>query len=790
MALREDATNKLKALETENFANYVAFLCQELANAALPGHVRMSAGLMIKNSLSSRDVLRQAEMSSKWLNVDANFRNQIKQAVLISLTTSDTQTASTVAQLIAAIASIELPQGQWRELIRILLEQITTTESDNIKQACLTTVGYICEAMDPNVLEGQSDAILTAVAHGARKEEPNVNVRRTAIKALLNSLEFVDSNFEKEASHCFATLSVLIVCEATQSEDSDLQVAAFECLVKIMCLYYDKMIHYMGKALYGLTMLGMRHDNPKVVLQAVEFWSSVAEIEYDLPAQRQDAQDAGEPLPSFHDFCTAAIPQIVPILLWLMTKKEEDEDEDEWNAVPMFLNLMNDPVIQVKDAASWTISRISQQLVNHVTPQDFPKLISAVLAGLNDNPRVATNCAWCIINLAEQTAPAGDTQHPPTSALTPYFDGMITALSQTGERSSQDPHLRASVYEAISILVQFSANDCFPSIHTLTTAVLSRLNETAGQVNQLVGSDDRRTHFEYQANLCSVLTSIIRRVDVLIKPFADSIMQTVLTVASTASKSSTVMEDVFMVVSAIANNVDTDFNRYVDAVVPFLCSALENAEEYQLCVIAIGLVGDMCRAINDQILPYCEQIMTRIAALLMNPEAHQTIKPACLSAMGDMALAIGGQFEIYLGGAMGCIQNLSTAMTYMPTSTAEQTDFLDELREGIAEAYVGILQGLKAGDKSLLLQQYAHQIFMFLETCCVEQDRPESLTRSVFGLLGDLAEVLPVGPSRQFFAQEWISESLKAVKTDRKVTTSTREVCRWAREMVRRQTSQ
>lgn len=43
-----------------------------------------------------------------------------------------------------------------------------------------------------------------------------------------------------------------VVCEATQSPSSDVQVAAFECLVKIMHLYYDWMKFYMERALFGV----------------------------------------------------------------------------------------------------------------------------------------------------------------------------------------------------------------------------------------------------------------------------------------------------------------------------------------------------------------------------------------------------------------------------------------------------------------------------------------------------------------------------------------------------------
>ena len=44
----------------------------------------------------------------------------------------------------------------------------------------------------------KSNEILTAVIHGARKEEPSPDVQQAAISALYNSLEFVRDNFERE----------------------------------------------------------------------------------------------------------------------------------------------------------------------------------------------------------------------------------------------------------------------------------------------------------------------------------------------------------------------------------------------------------------------------------------------------------------------------------------------------------------------------------------------------------------------------------------------------------------
>ncbi len=45
-----------------------------------------------------------------------------------------------------------------------------------------------------------------------------------------------------------------VVCEATQSSAVPVQVGAFECLVRIMSLYYEFMELYMERALFGVSL--------------------------------------------------------------------------------------------------------------------------------------------------------------------------------------------------------------------------------------------------------------------------------------------------------------------------------------------------------------------------------------------------------------------------------------------------------------------------------------------------------------------------------------------------------
>ena len=50
-----------------------------------------------------------------------------------------------------------------------------------------------------------------------------------------------------------------VVCETTQSKDSQIRVAALQCLVKIMSLYYEFMHTYMAQALFPVSILLVDH---------------------------------------------------------------------------------------------------------------------------------------------------------------------------------------------------------------------------------------------------------------------------------------------------------------------------------------------------------------------------------------------------------------------------------------------------------------------------------------------------------------------------------------------------
>ncbi|KAF9983708.1 karyopherin beta [Mortierella antarctica] len=843
--IREAATTQLETAASEDFKQYVVMLCQELSNEQ--SQARVAAGLALKNALTARETERRKEMSARWMSIDDSTRDQIKTLVLTTLGTAELRAGVVTAQVVAAIAAIELPLGQWEDVIRLMLHSLQTTENTNLKQCTLQAIGFVCESIDRDVLTAQANSILTAVVQGARKDEPSEAVRLAAISALYNSLEFVEENFKREGERNYI---MQVVCEATQSQDVQVQISAFECLVRIMQLYYEWMPFYMQKALFGLTVQGMKHENERVALQAVEFWSTVCEEEIDLEQMRLNAQDEGvEPVSANYNFSKAALTETLPTLLLLMAKQEEDDDEDDWNlsmaagtclsltaqcvgdaivgpviqfvqanirhsewqyreasvmafgsildgptpellqppvtqALPFLIDMMNDPVVKVKDTTAWTLGRVCQTVPECIKPDvHLRPLIEALVRGLDDSNRIISNCCLSLMHLAEGLE-AEMGPDAPTCFMSPYFEGVVTALMRITERSTNEGFSRTSAYEAISNMIKFSAKDVFPSISVLSSSILDRLEQSINVQNQIVGVDERNSHSELQSNITSVLTVIIRRVGKDIAAIADRVMTLLLQLVGAATKHSTILEDAFLAIGALCTALETEFARYLETFAPFLFSALQNHEEHQLCSIAVGLIGDICRGLGPQSATYCNDFMTTLLHNLQSPLLHRNVKPAILSCFGDIALAIEGQFATYLDVTMAVLAqacNISAS-----PADYDMIDYVNQLREGIVDAYVGIVQGLKTGENAALLGPHLAHMFQFMNATYNDPERSDSLLTSTIGLLGDLAETFPGGEIKAYLQGEWVQKCLKEGRSSRMNSNKTKEIARWAREMVKR----
>lgn len=266
-------------------------------------------------------------------------------------------------------------------------------------------------------------------------------------------------------------------------------------------------------------------------------------------------------------------------------------------------------------------------------------------------------------------------------------------------------------------------------------------------------------------------------------------MTNLLTLIQNGSKQPTVLEDAFFTVGTVISAFEANFEKYLGAFLPFMVEGLRNHEEYQLCSISVGLIGDVCRALGENAAKYCDEFMNALFANLQSPQLNRSVKPPILSCFGDIAMAIGTAFEKYLAMAMSVLQQASLIQ---PTDASDydMIEYINSLREGICEAYVGTVSGLRAGNHIEALQPYVEGMFAFVALvgqAQAQSQAAEPLIRGAVGLLGDLASAFPNGELKSLLAAPWVAEFIKAAR-GRGNGAETRKTAAWARDMVRKAT--
>jgi hypothetical protein len=86
-------------------------------------------------------------MTNRWLALPNDTKTKIKQDALLTMGSPQAKAGTFASRVVAAIAAVELPQGQWTDLIEILLGFVNTQGNANLRISTLQTIGIICDAI-------------------------------------------------------------------------------------------------------------------------------------------------------------------------------------------------------------------------------------------------------------------------------------------------------------------------------------------------------------------------------------------------------------------------------------------------------------------------------------------------------------------------------------------------------------------------------------------------------------------------------------------------------------------
>ncbi|KAJ3447257.1 importin subunit beta-1 [Anaeramoeba flamelloides] len=290
--LRENSFGKLQNAKENDLPLLMLLLAQELENEKKPIVSRQLAGIFLKNTFVSRDSKKKETLAKLWLQIEEEKRMEIKQLLVLAFKSTDRVARNTSAQVIGVLGSLEYKNNIWDTVFEdlILFTKENSSSQNSVKEAILCCLGYLCEELSdleeiPNI-----KSVLQLIANSMANQGNSVEIQRAATKAFYNSLHFFRDAFKNKQDSDILLKSVI---NSANSEDLKVSKCAFECLVKIADLYYNSLKDHI-LVIFDLTLIGMKSKHEEIILQSIEFWSSLCEEEEDILFWKDMVQDDEE----------------------------------------------------------------------------------------------------------------------------------------------------------------------------------------------------------------------------------------------------------------------------------------------------------------------------------------------------------------------------------------------------------------------------------------------------------------------------------------------------------------
>lgn len=152
-------------------------------------------------------------------------------------------------------------------------------------------------------------------------------------------------------------------------------------------------------------------------------------------------------------------------------------------------------------------------------------------------------------------------------------------------------------------------------------------------------------------------------------------------------------------------------------------------------------------------------------------------------------MAIGPNFAKYFEVVIATLNQAS--VTTVDKSDYDMVDYLNELREGCLEAYIGIIQGLKGSTEGPnptpgrldLVEPYIPHIVSFIEIIATDADHTENNVSNACGLVGDICSAFGA-QLHSLLEKQGINELLQEGR--RCKTHKTKQVASWATKEMRK----
>uniref|UniRef100_T1JET3 Importin N-terminal domain-containing protein n=1 Tax=Strigamia maritima TaxID=126957 RepID=T1JET3_STRMM len=698
---------------------------------------RKAAAVQFKHTLTATEGnAQQMQIDMRWLALNEDIRNRIKSNLLRSLGTDKFKPHPAVS-CIVAVAAIEFPSSQWLNLTKVLVQNITCGKSsDDLTEASLEAIGCLCQDIwndGRTVLITNANSMLKAILIGMSNTKFEISL--AAAEAFDRSLEIFGTIFNSESERQFV---MQVICEAADSPSPAVKSAVLQCVSSVVLYYAFCIENYMDRTIFRIIENALKSEVQDVRIKGIEFCRHLCDIEQNTEPLAEDMfetncviPDSERPFPVSKALLTF-LPIFMEMLIVFATnevsgiRKDNDIDEtckllvilledmvncyDDGNVDQFIIRFVKDNI----NHSDWRCRSAAVRAITSILKKDWVSLqqfvpvvvqtmlqddntnvraasastvaamclliesdnsnlkvfLPSLLQGLRDQPNVATYAAKAIGNLA--TTEKGH--------IYLHVEIITQKILEVIERTDTSSSCQACVSDALRIVIGDSVENCDLAVSKIVSIVIATIQKDSPEKalpNYLLVL---RSNLErFMAPLSK--TDVSSYCDKIMKALMESTKPWLLDLSD---------KKLLVLVLTAIKGLGQEFEKYLEFCSRFLVPLVHE----QSC-IGIKVIRELCYAVGNNISPYCDALLLALLEKLKRESTTLDTKHEIVALVGDIALALGPQFDKYVDDVLAVMFILQSDFDSINADQSDYSHMQSELHKNLVNTYKCIYYGMK-----------------------------------------------------------------------------------------------
>ncbi|XP_024975878.1 importin-5-like [Cynara cardunculus var. scolymus] len=660
----------------QNHPDTLVLKLSQLLHSSPHAEARAMSAVLLRRilTISSDD---ESQSQTLYPSLSPATQLTLKSTLLESVSRESSKSISKkLCDTVSELASLVLPENGWPELLPFMFQCVTSGNPRHRESALLIfaqLAQYIGETLVPHL------DTLHAVFLGCLGTGTDPDVRIAALGASINFIQCLEKASDRDKFHDLLPLMMQTLTEALNSGEESTAQEALELLIELAGTeprFLRKQIAEVVGAMLQIAEAETLEEGTKHL--AVEFVITLAEARERAPGMIRK------------------LPQFIKRLFEILMKMLLDvEDDPAWYSAE----------VEHEDAGETSNYSVGQECLDR---------LSISLGGNTIVPVISE------ILPAYLAAPEWQKHHAALIALAQIAEGCSKVMTKTLEQvvsmvlnSFQDPHPRVR-WAAINAIGQLST-DLGPDLqnqyhHLVLPALASAMDDFHNP--------------RVQAHAASAVLNFSENcTPELLKPYLDGIVGKLLVLLQNAKQM--VQEGALTALASVADSSQENFQKYYDAVMPYLKTILVNAMDKanrmlraksMECISLVGMaVG------KDKFKDDAKQVMDVL--MLLQGSQLETDDPTIsymLQAWARLCKCLGQDFLPYMNVVMPPLLHSAQLKPDVTITSADSDADIDESDDESIETIT--LGDKRIGIKTSVLEEKATACNML---CCYADELKE-----------------------------------------------------------------